>query len=221
MRSRNSIVDRPRPRKARGCPMTAWCSGSARGARLGFDRGRASRDPVVARRPRRPRSICGFLHGRFPELTARVANELVERTDVLRRHPKLGRAIVDRDEYREILLKVHGGTYHPSGSRYDGSSVLMLRVFHGRAKQGRGALQATHAARRRPSICRNHLFSWFQLAKMRLPNSLASISTASSLSACRKTTGSWQPHVRVLLHAHVDAVDSPRGRELEPPVARR
>ena len=52
-----------------------------------------------------------FLHERFPDLAARVANELFERTDVLRRHPKLGRAISGREEYRELLLQVLGGTY--------------------------------------------------------------------------------------------------------------
>jgi plasmid stabilization system protein ParE len=75
--------------------------------------------------------FAAFLHGQFPELAARVASELVVRTDVLRRHPKLGRPIVKRDEYREIVLKVLGGTYALQ-YRYDGSSVLMLRVFHGR-----------------------------------------------------------------------------------------
>ena len=48
MKSRSSIVDRPGPRKARACRMNAWCSGSARGARPGFDRGRASRDQPMS-----------------------------------------------------------------------------------------------------------------------------------------------------------------------------
>jgi plasmid stabilization system protein ParE len=47
--------------------------------------------------------FAAFLHERFPDLAARVANELVERTDVLRRHPKLGRAIAGREEYRLAL----------------------------------------------------------------------------------------------------------------------
>ena len=71
-----------------------------------------------------------FLHERFPDLAARVSGELVERTDVLRRHPKLGRAIAGREEYRELLLQVLGGTYALQ-YRYDGRSILMLRVFHG------------------------------------------------------------------------------------------
>lgn len=55
--------------------------------------------------------FAAFLHERFPDLAARVANELVERTDVLRGHPRLGRAIAGREEYRELLLQVLGGTY--------------------------------------------------------------------------------------------------------------
>jgi plasmid stabilization system protein ParE len=50
-----------------------------------------------------------FLHEQFPDLAARVANELVLRADVLRRHPKLGRPIATRDEYREVVLQALGG----------------------------------------------------------------------------------------------------------------
>ena len=75
--------------------------------------------------------FAAFLHERFPDLAARVANGLVGRTDVLRRHPKLGRAIAGRGEYRELLLQVLGGTYALQ-YRYDDSSILMLRVLHGR-----------------------------------------------------------------------------------------
>ena len=34
-----------------------------------------------------------FLYDRFPEPAARVASERIERTDVLRRHPRLGRPL--------------------------------------------------------------------------------------------------------------------------------
>jgi hypothetical protein len=61
----------------------------------------------------------------------RVARELIERADVLRRHPKLGRAIAGRDEYREMLLQVLGGAYALQ-YRYDRRSIPMLRVFDGR-----------------------------------------------------------------------------------------
>jgi len=72
-----------------------------------------------------------FLHGQFPDLAARVASELIVRADVLRRHPKLGRPIATREEYREIVLQVIGGTYVLQ-YRYEGSTILMLRVFHSR-----------------------------------------------------------------------------------------
>jgi plasmid stabilization system protein ParE len=52
---------------------------------------------------------------------------------VLRRHPQLGRPLGHRHEYREIVLTVLG-TY-ALHYRYDGSSVLMLRVFHGRERR--------------------------------------------------------------------------------------
>ena len=78
--------------------------------------------------------FAAFLHGQFPELAARVAGEVVARTDVLRRHPQLGRPLGNRHEYREIVLTVVGGTYALQ-YRYDGNSVLMLRVFHGRERR--------------------------------------------------------------------------------------
>lgn len=78
--------------------------------------------------------FAAFLHDQFPELAARVGAELVARTDLLRRHPQLGRPLGNRPEYREIVLTVLGGTYALQ-YRYDGSSVLMLRVFHGRERR--------------------------------------------------------------------------------------
>ena len=75
--------------------------------------------------------FAAFLHGQFPELAPRVASELIARAAVLRRHPKLGRPIGNREEYREIVLQVLGGMYVLQ-YRYDGRAILMLRVFHGR-----------------------------------------------------------------------------------------
>jgi hypothetical protein len=43
----------------------------------------------------------------------------------------LGRPIATREEYREIVLQVIGGTYVLQ-YRYEGSTILMLRVFHSR-----------------------------------------------------------------------------------------
>jgi plasmid stabilization system protein ParE len=75
--------------------------------------------------------FAAFLHERFPDLVTHVGSELIARADVLRRHPKLGRAVAGREEYREIVLQVLGGTYALQ-YRYDGRTILMLRVFHGR-----------------------------------------------------------------------------------------
>ncbi len=72
-----------------------------------------------------------FLDEQFPELAARVADEIVVRADILRRYPKLGRPIGNREEYREIALQVLGGVY-VFQYRYDGTGILMLRVFHSR-----------------------------------------------------------------------------------------
>ena len=72
-----------------------------------------------------------FLHEQFPDLAARVAHELIARADILRRHPKLGRPIATREEYREVVLQVLGGAYVLQ-YRYDGHAILMLRVFHSR-----------------------------------------------------------------------------------------
>ena len=72
-----------------------------------------------------------FLHEQFPDLAARVAHELIARADILRRHPKLGRPIATREEYREVVLQVLGGAYVLQ-YRYDGHAILMLRVLHSR-----------------------------------------------------------------------------------------
>lgn len=75
--------------------------------------------------------FAAFLHDRFPDIAADGGREPIERADILRRHPNLGRSIAGREEYRDILLEVLGGTYALQ-YRYDGSTILMLRVFHGR-----------------------------------------------------------------------------------------
>jgi plasmid stabilization system protein ParE len=72
-----------------------------------------------------------FLHDHFPDLAVRVAEELIVRADVLRRHPRLGRPLGSREEYRELVLQVLGGTYALQ-YHYDGGAILVLRVFHGR-----------------------------------------------------------------------------------------
>jgi toxin ParE1/3/4 len=72
-----------------------------------------------------------FLHEDSPRLAAIVAEAIIARAELLSRHPKLGRPISTREEYRHIVMQVLGGTY-AFQYRYDGKRVVMLRVFHGR-----------------------------------------------------------------------------------------
>jgi plasmid stabilization system protein ParE len=75
--------------------------------------------------------FAAFLQDQSPELAAVVADEIIARAELLSRHPKLGRPISTREEYRQIVMQVLGGTY-VFQYRYDGGRVVMLRVFHGR-----------------------------------------------------------------------------------------
>ena len=124
------IAGMPGPPKAHGCPMTEWCNGSVPEECL---------VPTVAGPVELEWSLdaladldrfATFLHDQFPDLAARVANELITRADVLRRHPSWA-ADCDSREYREIVLEVLGGTYVLQ-YRYDGRTILMLRAFHSR-----------------------------------------------------------------------------------------
>ena len=63
------------------------------------------------------------LHDHFPELAVRVAEELIVRADVLSRHPKLGRPLGNRQEYRELVLQVLGGTYALQ-YHYDAAAIV-------------------------------------------------------------------------------------------------
>jgi plasmid stabilization system protein ParE len=72
-----------------------------------------------------------FLHDQSPELAAVVAHEIIARVQVLSRHPKLGRPLSNREEYRQLVLEVLGAAY-VFEYRYDGNRLVMLRVFHGR-----------------------------------------------------------------------------------------
>ena len=72
-----------------------------------------------------------FLHERHPSLAKIVAREIVERVNVLSDHPRLGRAIAGREDYRQIVLQVLNAAY-VFQYRYDGKRLVMLRVFHGR-----------------------------------------------------------------------------------------
>jgi plasmid stabilization system protein ParE len=72
-----------------------------------------------------------FLQKESQQLAAIVADEIIVKAQLLSEHPKLGRAISRREEYRQIVMQVLGGAY-VFQYRYDGNRVVMLRVFHGR-----------------------------------------------------------------------------------------
>ncbi|MBR1245330.1 type II toxin-antitoxin system RelE/ParE family toxin [Bradyrhizobium sp. AUGA SZCCT0169] len=59
-----------------------------------------------------------------PAFAAIVAREIVDKVQVLSEHPKLGRPIAGREEYRQIVLQGLGAAYV--------KRLVMLRVFHAR-----------------------------------------------------------------------------------------
>jgi plasmid stabilization system protein ParE len=75
--------------------------------------------------------FAAFLHAESPELALIVAREIITKAQVLSRHPRLGRPLSGREEYRELALEVVGATY-VFQYRYDGDRLVMLRVFHSR-----------------------------------------------------------------------------------------
>ena len=75
--------------------------------------------------------FAAFLEDRSPELAATVADAIITRTQLLSRHPTLGRPISGREEYRQLVLQVLGAAY-VFQYRYDGDRLVILRVFHAR-----------------------------------------------------------------------------------------
>lgn len=74
-----------------------------------------------------------FLQDESPALAARVAEEIITRAQLLSRHPKLGRPISTREEYRQIVMQVLGGTedqgvYH--NSNHDSQSANCERPLN-------------------------------------------------------------------------------------------
>ena len=75
-----------------------------------------------------------FLHQHHPDLAGRVASEIMERAQALTTHPQMGRPIGGRTEYRQVVLQVLNAPY-VFQYRYDGQSLVMLRVFHGKERR--------------------------------------------------------------------------------------
>lgn len=72
-----------------------------------------------------------FLNQEHPSLASIVAEQIVDKVQVLETHPQLGRPIAGRDEYRQMVLRVLGAAY-VFQYRFDGKRLVMLRVFHAR-----------------------------------------------------------------------------------------
>jgi toxin ParE1/3/4 len=72
-----------------------------------------------------------FLNREHPSLAGVVANEIIAKAAILSEHPRLGRPIAGREEYRQIVLQVLGAAY-VFQYRFDGERLVMLRVFHAR-----------------------------------------------------------------------------------------
>jgi toxin ParE1/3/4 len=72
-----------------------------------------------------------FLHTRHPSLASIAAREIIEKAQVLRKYPRLGRVMAGRAEYRQLVLQVLNAPY-VFQYRHDGGRVVILRIFHGR-----------------------------------------------------------------------------------------
>ena len=72
-----------------------------------------------------------FLHAHSPDLAAVVADAIVAKTQLLSSHPRLGRPISGREEYRQLVLQVLGSVY-VFQYRCEVDRVVILRVFHAR-----------------------------------------------------------------------------------------
>lgn len=72
-----------------------------------------------------------FLHHKHPALAPIIAREIITKSEVLIRHPKLGKPIAGHGEFRQVVLEVLNAPY-VFQYRFDGARLVMLRVFHGR-----------------------------------------------------------------------------------------
>jgi toxin ParE1/3/4 len=78
--------------------------------------------------------FAAFLHQHYPTLAAQIAHAIVEKAQLLSTFPRLGRPMTDGGEYRQIVLQVLNAPY-VFQYRYDGTRLVILRVFHGRERR--------------------------------------------------------------------------------------
>ena len=79
--------------------------------------------------------FAAFLQEQHPELAGIVARAIIDKAQVLSAFPRLGRSIAGREEYRQLVLQVLNAPYLFQ-YRFDGSRLVVLRVFHGREQRG-------------------------------------------------------------------------------------
>jgi plasmid stabilization system protein ParE len=79
--------------------------------------------------------FAAFLQEHHPELAGIVARAIIEKAQVLSSFPRLGHPIAGREEYRQLVLEVLNAPY-VFQYRFDGSRLVVLRVFHGREQRG-------------------------------------------------------------------------------------
>ena len=78
--------------------------------------------------------FAAFVEVTHPNLSERVAQAIIGRAELLIEYPLLGRPMAGREHYREIVLEVLNAQY-VFQYWFDGTRLVMLRVFHGRERR--------------------------------------------------------------------------------------
>jgi addiction module RelE/StbE family toxin len=78
--------------------------------------------------------FASFLQQQHPFLAKLVANELIDKVQLLSDHPQLGRLVKGRTEYRQLVIRVLNAAYIVQ-YRFDGKRLIVLRVLHGRERR--------------------------------------------------------------------------------------
>ena len=55
--------------------------------------------------------FAAFIHEHHPDVAKIVAQEIIAKAQVLSQHPQLGRSVVGREEFRELVLQVLNAAY--------------------------------------------------------------------------------------------------------------
>ena len=78
--------------------------------------------------------FASFLQQQHPFLAKLVADELMDKVQLLSDHPQLGRAVEGRTEYRQFVMRALNAAYIVQ-YRFDGERLVVLRVLHGRERR--------------------------------------------------------------------------------------